>query len=102
MTEPTAPHPDAAAWTVTVDGVPGVPFLLVEALGGAPPYPWRLPRYGRVEACGLVDYGAYGPLLTLLCEGGAVVWRPQAAPGQQIGMVPWRDTARVAAALGVV
>lgn len=92
---------DPRTRTVTLDGIEGVPFLVAMALGGTPGLPWRWPRYGKVEACGWVDYGPYGRLLTVLMEGSAIVWRPDEAPNKQIGMVPWRMLATVAATLGV-
>lgn len=105
MTERTPTHlesDDPRTWVLTVDGVPGVPYLVAMALGGQPPEPWRVYRYGHVEACGPVDYGpGYGTLLTILFEGGAVVWRPQEEAKKQIQKVPWRELPRIAKALGV-
>lgn len=93
---------DPKDWTITVDGVADVPFVVAVALAGPPLEPWRIWRHGHIEACGLFDYGpGYGPLLTIVFEGGAVVWRPDEEPKKRIQKVNWRQVKQVAEALGL-
>lgn len=93
---------DFLARTETLDGIPGVPALVVAALGGPPGDPWRWPRYGKVLAAGPVEFPApYGERTVVFCEGGAVAYYPEADPPQRVQKVHWHDLPRVAAALGI-
>lgn len=96
---PDLPH---LAETITLDGVPGVPLYVAEALGGTPPLPWRWPAHGKVLACGPVDFPApYGRRLVVFSEGGAVAYYPEETPGKVVQKVLWWDLPRVAKALGI-
>lgn len=103
MTPHTALETAYLTRTETMDGIPGVPWYVCQALGGVAPSPLRLARYGKVLTCGPVDYGpGYGARVTVLFEGGALAFYPDAAGWEQkASKVHWSDLPRVAAALGV-
>jgi hypothetical protein len=88
--------------TETMDGIPGVPWYVCQALGGAEPSSLRLARYGKVLACGPVAFPGYGTPVVTLFEGGALAFYPDAEGWERKAQkVHFRDLARVAEALGL-
>lgn len=64
--------------TETMDGVAGVPWYVCVMLGGTEPSSLRLARYGKILACGPVEFPGYGAPVVTLFEGGALAFYPDA------------------------
>lgn len=97
---------DMLARTVTLDGVPGVPWAVAMAFSNDPDGSvYRHAMFGKVLACGPVEFPPpYGERIVTLCEGGGHAYYPEADPFQRVQKVNLLDEGelrRVKQALGV-
>lgn len=100
MTPQTAVETAYLTRTETMDGIPGVPWYVCVVLGGVAPSSLRLARFGKVLACGPVDFPGYGTPVVTLFEGGALAFYPDAEGWERKAQkVHFRDVERIAAVL---